>query len=657
MGQPLPTAQPDGVATVLAGINSGLPPTMLPRNQLAFGVNITTRGGYAATRPPWLKLTCAYPSTDIRIAATRSIFQGAAFYSSFGNNPSCLIASIGGRIYRYVITNRRCNVQDVTPDGGNDPTQMQAWLAQGQDFMVINDGQSRPLVFNGAGVGRLPLGAWLPPSRQVHYCNGRFVVVLPDGRSYIGSDLVYSRESGTSFYNYRDAILHTKENEAILAGQAFAVPLNAGPITSLFSVAIPDTSLGQGPLQVGTTGGIFSVDLPLDATLWTTTQQPSQVVALPNGGPTGHYAVTTVNGDAWYRGGDGLRSFVVARRDFNTWVQTALSFELARVLPYDTQALLNHASTLNFDNRLLTTCSPYDTRGRGIAHRGLVSLDFNNVSSISSRSQPAYDGLWVGQPVLQLLKGRINGVERCFVFALDGDGNICLYEIGLDTAGWFDNDGTQNIATQCWVETRALHGAEDDARQSILKRIFAGDLWLAQLFGVGDGIITFTASYVSDQWPCWRDWQAFRFCATACAPPATCEQPLTTQPQYATFLRLPQPPDDCNSITGRPFRTGYSFQVKLAWAGHAELRRLLLWATPQQEQLNTQCNSPATCATLQCCTDDLFAYHIEEPGEESCDVVITVQPVVSFGDVIEWDTETDNPTWDTDEGSTIHVTE
>jgi hypothetical protein len=641
----------DRFGPVPQGVHSGIATTLLPVTQLAWGVNVTCRGGYAHNRPPLRKLALTYKGDDeaeVQALATEARFQGAAYYSSYGNNPSCIIASIGGRIFRYTIWNNNCAVDDLTPAGDpNNSTLEQAWLAQGQDFLVINDGESRPLSFNGATVTRLPVGTWLPVGKQIHYVNGRFIVALPDGRSYIAGDLVYSRVSGTPAYNFRDSILRTTENASILAGQPFAIPLDAGAITSLFSVAIPDTSLGQGPLQVGTTGGVFSVDLPLDATLWTTTQQPSQVVSLPNGGPTGFYSTVTVNGDAWYRGGDGLRSFVTARRDFNTWVQTPLSQELARVLPYDTPQLLQWSSALNFGNRLLCTCSPYKVSDRGIVHRGLVALDFNNISSITARSQPAYDGVWTGLPILQLVKGKFNGVERCFAFALDSDNAITLYELGVDGSSRFDWDGEQQVPMECWLESPALLGREGDPRVNVLKRIVAGDLFLSQLSGTGDGDVTVTVQYRPDYYPCYVDWgDEFTMCAPACAQPTNCTQPSTTQPQYATNLRLPQPADDCNEVAMRPFRTGYFFQVKVAWTGHLALHSFSLWATPQPENLDSRtCETAPACAVLQCCTDNLFTYLIEtEP----------TPPPPEPGGILEWDTDNDAPTWDTDEGSTIH---
>lgn len=665
MAAPTPNALVDSLGPCALGIHSGLPPVLLPQGQASFAVNVTMRDGFPRTRPRWAKIALTYAGPITQASATRAIFQGAAFYNGYGGISSCLVASIGGRIFRYAITGQSAKVQEITPQvpngtaiDPNNPLLLQAWMAQGQEFLLISDGQSFNIVFDGAGTSRLSSPNQLPPCRQSHYCNGRFVVALPDTRSYIASDLVYTvpssgQSGGTPAHNYRDSILYINDNQAILGGRAFAVPLSAGPITALFSVAIPDTSLGQGPLQVATTGGIFSVTLPLDATLWTTTQQPSQVITLPNGGITGQFAVTTVNGDAWYRSLDGLRSFVTARRDFNTWVQTALSFELERVLPYDTQPLLGHASAVNFSNRLLCTCSPYDTRGRGIAHRGLVALDFNNISSLTTRSQPAYDGLWTGQPVLQLLTGDIDGVNRCFAFCLDGEGDICLYEIGADNAGWFDYDGTQDVATECWLESAALLGKDADPRSLVFKRLLTGNLFLARLAGVDEGTLPITLSYTSDQYPCWQDWHSFTLCARSCAQPEACAQPLTTQPQYATYLVIPQPDDTCNPITDRPFRTGYTFQVKLAWSGSLELRRLLLWASPQPEPPNVQCGD-APCKLLQCCADDLFTYSIETFNPPSCDITITVQPHVDYSDgVFEWDTDNNAPTWDDETGSPI----
>lgn len=607
MGTPATNAFLDKIDISNLGMNSGADPTILPDNQHSFACNTTFRGGHPCSRPPIRKIRLSY-ADGVESGATEALFQEAAYYESIAGRPGALLMSASGRIFRFLINNNSAMVDELTGADINNPTRDQAWMFQGEEFMVINDGESQPFIFDGAGLRRAISGEELPPSRMGHYVNGRFVVALPDGRSFIAGDLVTS-PSGTPAYGYRDAILKTTENQTILQGKAFAVPLTAGPITSLFSVAIPDTSLGQGPLQVGTRKGVFSVDLPLDATQWTTTLQPSSTVSLPSYGPTGQSAVAIVNGDAWYRAKDGIRSFVVARRDFNTWVQTALSFEMNSILPSDTKSLLKYASSVVFDNRLLMTCSPHRVRDRGVAHRGLVALDFNNISSLTMRSQPSYDGLWTGLEVLKIVIGEFDEVERCFMFALDADNKICLYELlETETDQNFDNNGSEDVQIESWLVSNALFGRESQAPQITLplKKLLLSDFFLEELAGDVEVDLKFR----SDQWPFWVDWNAFEFCAPSTNCPENCEPFEPVHRQYATFHRTPEPPEECNSLTGRQHRTGYYFQIRLQWTGRLKLHQLLVWSQPILETVPTQCPSP-TCQVVKGCGDNFFTYEIE----------------------------------------------
>lgn len=622
MAAPSPSALLERIEALSLGMHGGIPSTMLTPQHVAMAVNVTFRGGTAVTRPHLRKIALTHTG-ETATTATAALFQGASAYSSFSNVPDCLVASIGGRIFRYNIGLASAVVSDISPPGPtNDPTAPQAWLGQGEDFLIINDGLGLPIFFDGASTRRSlgPAGRELPPGCMGTYNNGRWVQVLPDRRSYIAGDLVYSPTSGTPAYNYRDSILKINENIAVLGGRAFAVPINAGRITAMFSVAVPDTSLGQGPLQVGTRKGVFGVHLPLDSTLWTTLQQPTSVVSLPSAGPTSHYSVAIVNTDAWYRSKLGIRSFQVGRRDMNTWVQTALSSEVGKpILDYDSSSLLSHASAVTFNNRLLMTCSPYRVAGRGIAHRGLIALDFNNISALTTRSQPDYDGLWTGLQVLQVLVGELNGADRCFLFALDGANEICLYELLLDDAAFADHNGTSDVAVESWYASSALYGLDQFTPERVklpLKQLHCADIFLEQL----SGPVTVNVKYHSDAYPFWVDWKEFSLCASMCVAPEDCAQPATYQQQYATFKRLPDPADTCNPATGRKFRTGYYFQLRVQWTGHAAIDRVLVWADPLPETI-PGCPTTEECKVLTGCTDDLFTYDIEP-----CSLGIATQP-------------------------------
>lgn len=591
MAAPAPNALLDKIDSTNMGMHSGVPPFMLPHNQLSMAVNVTHRNGRARTRPVYRKMSLSYASEDIETAATQAIFQGALAYSAYGNNQNCLIAQIGGRTFRYLVSNNSVNVGELVPEGAlNDPTSEQAWLWQAEDFMVINDGKGNPLFFDGASIRRSagPPGKELPPGTAGHYCNGRIVMALPDRRSYIAGDLVY-QTSGTPQYNYRDSVLKITENIAILGGRAFAIPINAGPINSMFSVAILDTSLGQGPLQIGTRKGVFSTKLPFDVTQWTTTEQPEQTVSLNSFGPLSFFGVSEVNSDAWYRAQDGIRSFAVARRELNTWVHTSLSFEMDQVIKSDSQLLLSHSCSVNFDNRLLMTCSPYRVADRGVAHRGIIALDFSNISALTKRDvPPCYDGLWTGLPILQMVIGEFAGQTRCFVFALDENGDICLYELLQDGGGMFDFDGTNDVPIESWIVSNALFGLEGypNAITVPLKKLLVADIFADQLAGN----VAFDVRYRSDQYPFWVDWKTFQICAPYkdCST-EVCDTFEPVQQQYATFKRLPEPADECHSISKRLLRTGYYFQIRLQWTGHAELHKLLAWASPIPETIQNVC--------------------------------------------------------------------
>ena len=194
-----------------------------------------------------------------------------------------------------------------------------------------------------------------------------------------------------------------------------------------------------------TAGSVFSVQVPFLREDWAITNYPLMTVGLPGYGSLSQLGVVRVNGDLWYRSHDGIRSYQVGRRDLGTWVNTPLSVEVEQILNLDSDLLLLKANGILFDNRLLMTCSPLTT-DRGIAHRGVVALDFNGISTLTSRADPAYDGLWTGLRILQFVKGTFNGHERCFAFAVDGCERICLYELLRDGDDWFDNDGTQTCA-------------------------------------------------------------------------------------------------------------------------------------------------------------------------------------------------------------------
>ena len=605
MPPPVANALLDGISTITKGIHSGIAPRLLPLNQLAFAINLTCRNGLPRTRPAFRRVELTYADATTETNATTGLFQDAGFYYAYGAGESCLVASIGGHLFRYAVGTTGA-VQDISITTDlNSPVNPDAWMWQAEDFLIINNGQGNPLFFDGAGVRRSlgSAGQELPPGCMGAYVQGRNWVVLPSvasqkpSQTFMAGDLVYSH-GFTDGYDGRAGCLKTEENTLLSGGGAFSVPVGSGPVTAMASVAVADTSLGQGSLQVMTRGSVFSVQVPLERTAWAETEYPLMTVGLPNYGAVGAGAVATVNGDLWYRSPDGIRSYQIARRDFNTWVNTPLSVEVERILSQDAERLLDKCSAVLFDNRLLTTCLPQFVRNHGTAHRGLVALDFNNISTLTARSDPVWEGLWTGMNVLKLVKGTFNNVERCFAFCLDCNAKIVLYEVMKDGQALFDYNGNADVNIDSFFEGRGM-GYKDNG--NVLKKLLCADLYLDKLAGANTGTLDFNFKFRSDEDPFWQPWHEFSLCAPMkdCST-ANCPTFQNVREQYRTYLRLPDPSDVCSSITHRMFRTGYEFQIRMWGSGYWQLNRLHVWAVQLSDSVVTACPTSQTCTLVPC---------------------------------------------------------
>lgn len=586
----------DGIHEVTLGVNSGQAPNTLPPGQIAWMVNATTRTNFPQNRPGWIKRDLNGDTIE------PGLFQGSAPFIK--NNE--LVMSVGGRIYTIDLSSM--TVTELTGSDVNPPQYRRAWLAEAEDFMLIQDGHSACFIYDGATLRRAEAASYeVPTGTCMAYALGRLWVTLPNGRSYVGSDIVYG-DSGTPPYGRRDAILKFTENTLLFGGGAFGIPFLSGKINAMVSLAQTDTSLGQGALQVFTDNGAFSVQAPFERALWALVNYPIQSSSLLGSGALSDWSTTNVNGDIWYRASDGVRSFQVARRDQNTWINTALSHEVERSLMADSRDLLGWSSSALFDGRLIQTCGPYSNYDYGTIHRGFVALDFNSTTNITDRGGvPTWEGEWCGLNILQIVSGVFENVERCFIIALNSENEIELYEVTRDAE--FDNDGTDKLIQ--WEVWGPSLGWED--KGNFLKQLEFGDVFYDQ---IGDEV-TFSMTFRPDQEPNFQAWHNWSSCAvsqtcdsevdpaTGCAP-----APPTLGKQYRVKKSLPVPSDDCDTITGKPYRRGFEFQPRLIVTGPCRIQRMRLWASDVPEDAVGGCVDDSTCQTLEACLPDTLAYSI-----------------------------------------------
>lgn len=592
----------DGFQSITTGVDSGRPPMALDRNQLSWLVNGTTRGQFVQCRPGIFKHALTFANADGTVnEALQTAFtlagrwQGASPYE---NGPlKALIASVGGRIYVVSLTDY--SVNDITPDAGNNPNGTQTWWCQAEQYLVIQNNEDIPFIYDGVSLRRaVPQaqgGTELPCGNCMAYNNGRLWVALPDGRSFVAGDLAYAGKTGTAA-----DLLSFTENMFLLGGGQFVLSANAGPIRAMCSIAAQDSVTGQGPLQVFTSRGSFSINAPFDRTQWQTTTSPIESVSMLAAGAVSQTATVNVNGDIWFRSPDGVRSFMIARREHGTWVNTPISTEMERLFAHDTEVLLTYASAVLFDNRWLVTAAPQlVTLGsitrpgahhlRGVAHAGLGVLDFYPISGMAAaggsittnqRGQvtPNWDGLWTGLNTLQLLTIG-SDTNQCFAFTMNATTTaIELWEVSRNQR--FDN---QTNPISWFLETPAYGFADGGWSQ---KRLAYGDLWFDRL--AGD--ISFTMRYREDAYPFWNDWHTW----SLCAPVRACEVdecmiPQTNE-QYRSRQRLPEVSSTaCDPVQDKPHRDGYRFQARLDISGFCRVRQLRLIAHNTPEEVVGSC--------------------------------------------------------------------
>ncbi len=472
------------------------------------------------------------------------------------------------------------------------------FMFQAENYAIILGGQNRTIIYDGATSRQAGIGE-LPPAVFGLYAWGRIWLTLNDRRRFIAGDIVYG-PSGTAQNGFRDAILKVTENDFLNEGGAFSVPNNAGLITSMFAATVPDTSLGIGPILIGTTNSVVSCNAPVDRTTWKNLTYPIQTISLLDYGPIGPWSFATVNADVWYRALNQIRSFLVARRDMNMLGPSPVSREVTPILDLDSKELLEHCSAIYFDNRLLMTVNPYLTQ-YGTPHRGLVVINYDLVSDLRQKANPAWEGAYSG----------LNKQERAFAFALN-QSSIEIWE--FNTTGSYDKytipqgSGSRINSTsiQSFIETRK----DDFGNDEQLKRLATAEIFIQDI--IDD--IEIKISYRPDEYPEYLEWTTLRICAgvSQCLPPQNpkfvCTVWKTKKGTYAARVMLTTPPETPNLLRGGFTSSGYTFQFKLEGYGSFTISKFKPQATMDDDKSEGEQPDNGPCVSFSACDSDFFAY-------------------------------------------------
>lgn len=621
----------DGLLAAIGGQDSGRNPSLLHPTQYALGVNIMCRGGYLETRYGFKPRPLVFENDEQEEWFQENLFQGGDF---FAPNPrsAMFVCSVGGRIFkidvlddyqvteitptrgtattaafispaigssitiavsdnstihlnypavissgRYMVTAKALGTitienLDATPGvliasgtavyylNPNPSLLPRIWTLQAEQYFLIQNGSDACIIYDGATARRAVRSGTkleVPTGTAMCYANKRIHVAVNRKEIELGD-----------IYGGPTTIIDFTETIYLAEGGKFRVP---DDITALVVAPVLDTSLGQGPVQIHTAKGVYTLNLPVDRLRWKDLTAPIQLVSLINYGALSAYGTVIVNGDSFFRAPDGLRSFVMARRDFGTWGNVPVSREMTRIMQSDEPKFLQYSSAVLFDNLLLFTVNPLPIEsGRSAYWQGLGVLDFDLISSIGQRSPPVYPGVWSGVNVMQVVKGTFDGTERCFAFVRSEEGINEFWEI--DPKSRFDGECGRIVSR---VETRAM----DFGMPKGLHELFAAEYWVDHV----EGEVDFTLQFRKDQNPCWVDWTAES--QQVCAVLRECEVPegecfafKTFRPGYKTRIGFGTPPDAVEDFSESPARLGYEHEFALQWEGHARVKAFIVKA-------------------------------------------------------------------------------
>ena len=416
----------------------------------------------------------------------------------------------------------------------------------------------------------------LTAGRMGAYVMGQNWMSLVDGLKFVVSDLSRG-PSGTPANDYRDAVLKTVD--LTFGGGAFAIPTSGTYITSITPVPKLDESLGQGPVQIGTTKGVFTATAPFDFHA----EVPKNTAILPEVlkgyGPLGQNSTVLVNSDTFFRSNDGWASLILARREFQSWGNSSISNEVKeRILNKDDEQLLPYGSAVVFDNRFIGTVSPQPSNG-GVIHAGTIVINLDPVSSLRGKAESVYDGIWTGLNALQFVSGDFDNVNRAFAFGYNVETlKIELYELlPTDPENRFDNG---YVPITWGFETAALFNRDVKEPEELI-RLLDGEIGLDNVLGR----VRVKIWYKFDQ-GCWIPWRDFSICADT-----------QTDPQSYPNIGLGEPSvDDCDSVNETVAREGYTVQVRFQITGSCRFLRGRFKAStmPTPEFQEPICNEGCT---------------------------------------------------------------
>jgi len=583
---------------------------------VAESVNRTFRGGINRTRPSIRNIPIVAGEGQDEIIVNdiqNGSFQGSFPYRATNlNTNDGILLSVSGVIYFLKVVNNIAYAYKIIE--GNDPGMMHTFFVQAEDRVYIQNGYQNAIAWDGdLSVPAYRLNPYLkkmPIGTIMEYAFGRVFVTDRLNQIY-ASDIIY----GNGFTDTKNTENFT-EIGYWAEGGAFSTPSMMGNITGMKVMPQIGTNLrAQGALVILTANGAFAMDVSIPRAQWATTNM--QTISLLGRGCTSPYTALA-NSELWFRSHDGWAFYSNSQSEFARYFSLRkLSREVNKWVSNDTPWLKQFASTMFFDNYLISTVAPETYRAAGVEglnryHRGMVVLDLDQSSSPSPDAQLSFrwNGIWTGFRPTQLLSALIAGQKRGFGFSFDNDNKNRLYEFTNSTGSDFGANGTKAI--ESFFTSGRYDFAQSGASNKFLrKRITGGEMWLSEI----KGEVTSKAEFRPDSYPCWSELKVpTTYGCNPCSPVLkTPCNPRRGGDSYKRYKFNSPDPSECNYISDIPVIEGSEFQLKINLTGTATVDRVRIMANIKNLEDSPIGDCPENdqeCPDINCCPERYYDYSI-----------------------------------------------
>jgi hypothetical protein len=658
----------DGFTSIIAQ-DADTHPSYLPESVVSESVNRTFRGGINRTRPSIRNIPIIAGDGEAETIVNDILggsFQGAYPYraTNFRTSDGILL-SVSGIIYFLKMVNNRAFAYKIIE--GNDPGMMHTFFVQAEDRAYIQNGYQNAIAWDGVlgtltaseiqngdyceivsvgttnftligapsntvgvkftaiitdtqrgtGTGTVKLPAYrlnpylakMPIGTIMEYAFGRVFVSDRFNQIY-ASDIIY----GGGFTDTKNTENFT-EIGYWAEGGAFSTPAMMGNITGMRVMPQIGTNLrGQGELVVLTGNGAFSMDVSIPRSQWNTSN--IQRISLLGRGCTSPY-LGLANSELWFRSHDGWAFYSNSQSEFARYFSLRkLSREVNKWVENDTPWMKQFASTMFFDNYIISTVSPQTYRAEGVEglnryHRGMVVLDLDQSSSPAPDAQLSFrwNGIWTGIRPTQLLTALIQGEKRGFGFSFDADNKNRLYEFTIAQGDDYGPNGSRQIES-FFTTGRYDFNRSGATNKFLRKKITGGEMWMSEIKGEVDSYVDFRA----DSNPCWSQLKVpTTFGCDPCSPVVTECFPQRGGNRYKRYKFNTPDPSECNDLAGIPSVEGSEFQIKVNLTGAATVDRVRLMANIKNNDDSPVGDCPEEneeCEPFLCCQEKYWNYNI-----------------------------------------------